>query len=461
MEYQCWDLSLAIWKDLNSDFYAIEDFCVTNKIKPDVQQRLYEYLSTAVAKIYQANPDMTFAMSMISDWSQPICKMLCEIIRSQGDSVILIGGPGVNESQWLDSMVQKNLIDHYVMGEGELPFRAFLQGNMDAPGLDNQDFEQIDDLDQYCVIPDYSKLPVDDYPYLDNVRSFFITASRGCVRRCGYCNVGYFWKKYRYRSSKHVAEEMITQYEKHGVRDFFFTDSLINGSLKQFEGLCDELIAYKERNPAADFRWRGQYIFRPKDQVKERHIEKMARAGVDYLIIGLETGSDRVRYEMDKKHTTDDAEWSLEMFKKYGISCHLLMLTGWVTETLEDHLDTMALFSRWQKFVASGTISGIELGSTLAVIDHTPVSINADQHRLVVIDDKPYLWYSENNPDLTIWERYRRRMETHREAIKYKWPVTRGLYRLSTIHQNLQESIEYLQQNPMPRYRPKFEIKSS
>jgi radical SAM superfamily enzyme YgiQ (UPF0313 family) len=227
--------------------------------------------------------------------------------------------------------------------------------------------------------------------------------------------------------------------------------------MKMLNELCDKLIEYKTTRPDADFKWRGQYIFRPKELVKEAHIKKMAEAGVDYLIVGLETGSDRVRYDMNKKHTTDDAEWFLEMFKKYGITCHLLMITGWVTETLEDHQDTLNLFPRWQKFVASGTITGIELGSTLMILEHSPVGM-AENLQIHMINNKRYLWQSDINPDLTIAERVRRRIETHYEAMKYHWPITRSLYRLNTIKRNLLEAVDYLKSTTVSKSRKTFKL---
>ena len=307
----------------------------------------------------------------------------------------------------------------------------------------NYDFEQIDDLDLHCFIPNYSKLPLDQYPYLNNTPSLFITASRGCVRNCSYCDIGHQWKKYRYRDAKNVAKEMITQYERHNIQEFFFTDSLINGSMKMLNELCDVLIDYKQKNPGANFKWRGQYIFRPKHTVNEEHIKKLADSGVDYLIVGLETGSDKVRYSMNKKHTTDDAEWFLEMFKKYKIQCRLLMITGYVTEELDDHRRTLELFSRWQKFVASETITGIELGSILMILDNSPVGQQKHELEMSFVNDKPYAWHSGKNPELDMFERVRRRIETHREAIKYNWPITRSLYRLNTIKHNLLEVVDY------------------
>jgi hypothetical protein len=119
------------------------------------------------------------------------------------------------------------------------------------------------------------------------------------------------------------------------------------------------------------------------------------------------------------------------------------MLTGWVSETLEDHYETLKLFPRWQKFVANETIEGIELGSTLSILEHSPIGQQQKEYEISFINNKNYLWHSSKNPELDIHERIRRRIETHREAIKYHWPITRSLYRLNTIKQTLVEAIEF------------------
>lgn len=445
VEHFCLDFSLQIWKDIPEHFHDIDNFCITQIIQPEVKQKLCNLIDQTILKIIQKNPDITFGISLLSTWSCPIAELFCESIKKISQANILLGGQGLNDPLWINDLLSRGLVDDYIIGEGEITFRNYLRGQRSGPGLNNFQFEQLDNLDEVCVIPDYSKLPLDEYPYINQIPELFITASRGCVRNCGYCDIGHQWPKYRYRSAENVAKEMITQYERHGITNFFFTDSLINGSMKMLNQLCDLLIAYKQKDNFVNFKIKGQYIFRPMQTVREEHIKKMAQAGIKYLIVGLETGSDRVRYDMNKKHTTDDAEWFLEMFSKYGIKCRLLMLTGWATETLEDHNDTLRLFSRWQKFVANETIEGIELGSTLSILEHSPIGQKQVEYEMSFINNKSYLWTSKKNPSLTIHERIRRRIETHKEAIKYHWPITRSLYRLNTIKKTLIEAVEFLQ----------------
>ena len=446
VDYNCIDLSLLIWQQLSDEFEAIDNYCITRRIDPDTLDKLTALIDAVVKQQIARYPNTVFALSLLSIWSQPVCELVCASIKAQSHCKVLLGGQGLADQDWTQTQVQLGLIDHYIVNEAEISFRHWLQGAKSGPGINNYNFEQIDDLDQYVVIPDYRKLPIDQYPYLGNT-SFFITASRGCVRSCAYCDIGHQWKKYRYRSAQSVFQEMITQFERHQVTDFFFTDSLINGSIKMLNELCDLLIDYKLRNPNAILNWQGQYIFRPRSSVNPGHVKKMADAGLNFLVVGLETGSDQVRHDMNKKHSTDDAEWFLEEFKNHGIKCRLLMITGWINETEDQHQETLALFPRWQKYVANGTITGIELGSTLSILDHAPVAARVPELGITMLNSKGYLWFNPNNPDLTIGERIRRRVETHRQAIKYHWPITRSLYRLSTIKSNLLEAIEYLSSN--------------
>lgn len=462
----CIDLGIQLWYDLNDIYDEIDEYCMYSRISNSSLDRLKAYIERVVDQQIEDYPDTVFAISLISGWSQNVNNLVCEIIKNKYNNQILIGGPGIvtedsygneHKDEYTNRLLSQGLIDHFIVGEGEIVFRRFLRGELkNTPGLNNHFPEQLDDFDKEYVIPDYTKVLREEYPYLylSDGLELYLTASRGCVRNCGYCNVQHYWPKFKYREAKHIAEEMIIQYERHGARYFYFTDSLINGSTREIEKLCDYLIEYKEQHPEADFKWKGQFIFKPKHLMKESHIEKLARAGVEYIIVGLETGSDRVRYDMNKHHTTEDAEWWIQMLSKYKIKVNLLLLTGWVTESLEDHQDTLDLFPKWQRYVADGTIAAIEIGTTLSINEHSPIWKRIKELQIEFIDEKPYLWYSYKYPDLTIAERYRRWAEMFDEAIKYKWPITRGSFRARYLKNNFIEAVEFLNDNPMPKPNP-------
>ena len=140
---------------------------------------------------------------------------------------------------------------------------------------------------------------------------------------------------------------------------------------------------------------------------------------------------------MDKKFTNEDVDYQLEEFNKNNLHVYFLMLIGYVTETIDDHNDTMKMFPRWQKYVATGTIRGIDLGAGLYFMEGTPLERQIEQHGAYFLKNDLDLWQTTTNPDLDVWERIRRRLETHKEAIKYNWPVWRGTQRLEMVKQML------------------------
>lgn len=382
-------------------------------------------------------------------------ELLCRYIRKllPGKTIIL-GGQGCWTTNMANSkegsfgyeLKKKQLCDMYLVGEGEHIVKQVLDGETTGNGISNEIPTQIDNLDD-LPFPNYGFYDLDKYDYLQKEKEVFITGSRGCVRRCTYCDVAKYWPKFRYRSGEHIAAEMINHYERHGVTRFYFTDSLINGSMKAFNAMCESLAKYNSTHKAG-FEWSGQFIFRPKNQMPVDHYATVSEAGGREFYVGVETGSDKIRWEMDKKFTNEDIDYQLEEFNKHGITVFFLMLIGYVTETIEDHKETLRMFKRWQKYVATGTIKGIDLATGLKFLDDTPLERQIDQHQVYFLKGKHYkdtdLWQAKTNPDLDVYERLRRRLETHEEAIKYNWPIWRGRQRLNDVRNMAVKYMKFL-----------------
>jgi Radical SAM superfamily len=432
--------------DLNIDLYHYDknlfnclDAILDGYRQPSLaeEQSINSFINSNINKIHSIDPDIIL-ISVFSYTTHYFTKLILQKLRNIR-AIKIIGGQGVyvpelsrqedERNLFGETMLAKGLIDHYVVGEGEEVIASFLQGKESLPGLDNTNKSQIMDLNA-AAWPDYSFFDLDRYEYLNDEREVFITGSRGCVRKCTYCDVPYHWPKFRWRDGSNIAQEMISHYENHGVTRFYFTDSLINGSLKAFNDMCSRLAAYKFDKK---IKWGGQFICKPRNQISNEYFDMMAAAGADQFYIGIETGSDRVRWSMDKKFTNDDIDYHLEHFSRTRLGMFFLMLVGYVTETSEDHLDTMSMFPRWQRYVADGTIRGIDLGPTLIVLANTPLDSMREELGIKFVNGDPKSWVADCNPDLTIKERIRRRLQVHKQAIDYCWPIWRGPSRLMVL----------------------------
>lgn len=374
---------------------------------------------------------------------------------------ILLGGSGAfvsilnrGHNPFVAEMQKRNLVDDFIKGECEESLKHYLDGK-DYPGINNYNPVQIEDLDSLPLI-DYSFVDLNAYEYLSKDKDVYVEGSRGCVRKCTYCDVQKFWPKYRFRSGQHIARELINNYEKFGIKKFYFTDSLVNGSLKSFSQMCDILANYPY---SKEISWGGQFIFRNKKSVPPEHFEMIAKAGgTNTFYVGVETGSDQIRKQMGKNFTNEDISYQLEEFKKNKLKCTFLMFPGYVTETEQDHQDTLDMFVRWQKYVASGTINGLDLGSPLLILEGTPLFDMINDHQLAFLEsDKNStnnFWISNLNPNFDFKQRAIRQISLYEEAVKYKWPIWRFESRVEELKQYLLKFYEIKEKNPTYKIIP-------
>lgn len=414
------------------------------KFSPEQQQILEKFILNEASRLDIQQFDY-IAGSLFSFLAQQFCRTFLELIRPITKSKIIIGGSGlVNFENSLisqnipfpEDLKRRNLIDEYISGEAEqaLPM-YFRQGH--GPGIGNQNFVQIDNLDDQ-VWPNYSYYNLQDYKN----NQLGVIGSRGCVRKCTFCDVAKVSPKYRYRSGANIANEIIHHYETHGVTNFYFNDSLVNGSLKAFNDLCNTLSKYKFDTPIS---WSGQYIIRPKNSTPLEHFSLLKESGCKTVFAGIESGCDRVRFELGKKFTNDDIEYYLENFSKFGIEVLFLFFTGYISETEEDHAETLRMFKRWQKYVATGTIQGIETANTLMILPGTPLEQIARQEDFLFLHDGNGVnlthWINPKIPNFDFKVRVKRHVEMIEEAMKYKWPLWNGEASMSKYVDSLQRYI--------------------
>jgi len=297
----------------------------------------YEYVIDEWMEEFKLLNPKFIGMSMLSSYSRAIATILSYRLRQEmPDTKIVWGGAEVTHrtKQYLDN----GMIDFYVWGDGEQAILDLMAGNYDAPGI-NKDATQLEDLNT-VEIPNYDDIDWSQYHELKFKKPVYVTGSRGCVKRCTFCNVYEIWPKYTFRSGESIAKEIITVREKYDRETFRFTDSLINGSMKAFKTLLEGLSEYR-KTYNDDFTWVSQWIIRSKRQFPEEWYRMMKEAGCEEVEIGMESFVQKIRYDMKKKFTDEDMWFCLEMLQKYKIPSTLMMIVGWPTETEEDHQQTL------------------------------------------------------------------------------------------------------------------------
>jgi radical SAM superfamily enzyme YgiQ (UPF0313 family) len=259
-------------------------------------------------------------------------------------------------------------------------------------------------------IPNYDDYNLDNY-FWNAGKALPVTGSKGCVRNCTFCDIPGQFGKFKYRTGKDIADEMIHQKEIYNINRFEFTDSLVNGSLKAFREWMTIVADYNDKQTEQNrIRWFGQYICRPQRHTPEEIYSLMSRSGVLNLTIGLESGSNYILKEMKKQVTVEDYYDELEQFQKYGVKAQYLVLPGFYNETWDRYLETLDCLIKLQKYVASGTVTNVNVGPPLYLNSQMEIARRADELGLIIDPLNDNTWQSLQDPDYDYVERVRRRL---------------------------------------------------
>jgi radical SAM superfamily enzyme YgiQ (UPF0313 family) len=262
-------------------------------------------------------------------------------------------------------------------------------------------------LDVYKNFKDYAIQEDNDHKGKDP-RYISITGSKGCVRECSFCDVASFWPKYIYRDGDIIAKEIITAYEKTGIVNFKFTDNLMNGSIKQYR-IMNQVLSSTIPNTIS---YTGYAIFRGQSELSEEDFATASRAGCKQWSIGVESGSENVRYHMKKKFSNDDLDYSIRQLHKNNIAQSWLIMVGYPTETEKDFLDTVHLLERYKQLNANNMI---DISFTnFQVLHNSPLITNSEVKESLGIQYdhsaaySRFFWTCDSNPTNTFIERYNR-----------------------------------------------------
>ena len=236
------------------------------------------------------------------------------------DVPLIAGGQICDPGVYGYPLAWSGLFEVVVYGEGEGPLLDVMAALDDRepdyrsiPGLlipgprrqvhDTGPREPVADIDSLAH-PDFEGLPMEAYtqavePPFDPSRMVSTLLSRGCVCRCDFCLQAEIWRTFRWRDPADVVDEMVANRDRYGLVRYHFNDLLINGSVRQLEGLCDRLIAVGWDLPWAGNATVTRTLTRPL-------LDKLKRAGCDKLGFGFESFDDTVLEAMNKPYRAAD-----------------------------------------------------------------------------------------------------------------------------------------------------------
>lgn len=255
-----------------------------------------------------------------STFNRGFVKEVIALLRSMGlDLTIVVGG--VHASFCYQQMISRYDADVVVIGEGEITMaelcRALEQrlhlGAVAGIAYRQQDAVVLNPPRQ--TVSDLDSLPVPDYSYarafIESCGMAFMITSRGCPVRCTFCSTSSFWgQQVRMNSVQRVVDEMELLVSQFQVKRIFFHDDTFNLGIARVKAICSEI-----RKRGLEVEWACSCRVSP---VSQEMIEAMVEAGCRHICWGVESGSQQMLEQMDKKISLAQIANAFELSSKFS-----------------------------------------------------------------------------------------------------------------------------------------------
>lgn len=166
-----------------------------------------------------------------------------------------------------------------------------------------------------------------------------IYTSLSCPMLCSFCCIatpfGGSGKGYRLRKPEIVVEEIHKLYTIYGVKTFKIIDEMFVLNAKHVSEICDGLLALGYAHEL------NIWAYARVDTVKPRLLQKMRAAGIRWLALGIEAGSEQVRDTARKSLKSESIEDIVEQIKLADINVignYIFGLPGETRESMEETL---------------------------------------------------------------------------------------------------------------------------
>ncbi len=146
-----------------------------------------------------------------------------------------------------------------------------------------------------------------------------------CPFGCGFCGgrMSPFLRRVRMRTSESIVQEMVYLYRTYGITGFMLYDDELNVNPKIVELM--NLITDTQQKLGVEFRLRG---FIKAELFSDQQAEAMYRAGFRWILIGFESGHERILTNIQKKASQGDNTRAMEIAKRHSLKVKALMSVG-------------------------------------------------------------------------------------------------------------------------------------
>ena len=327
-------------------------------------------------------------------------------------NAVIIAGGGVPTNMYQEIFEASNCFDALCYGEGEKPLAALVQADNKSRYLEEspawitrrkaergQSFkhefvEELDEIPFYdygiCEVAEYGTNPaLTAYASIeDKNKNFHVMTSRGCPHRCCFCSSHtVHGRKMRYYSLERVREDFKRLRDQYGAKTLVFQDDhFVANRNRALEiiGMVGELKL------KAVFQ-NGLALY----ALDRAMLEALRRAGVDQLMLSIESGSARVLKEvMHKPLDLSIVQRVADDCRELGIYTNANVLIGLPGETKQDIEDARVFLktanANWYLIFCASPLVGSEMYAICKKRDYLKKEHIGSDYKKAVVETEDF-----------------------------------------------------------------------
>lgn len=277
-------------------------------------------------KIIKKEKPIIVGISAMTPLLQGAVTLAKKIKKTNKDTKICLGGPHISADPNFIKRIK--FFDFGITGEGEDSFLKAYQKIINH--------EKIDKIIVGETPKDLSLLPWPARHLIDISKynkTASIMATRGCPFNCYYCSRPCISNLVRCREAQDVVNEMNSLYHQCDG-DYLFQDDALTINRDFMVKLCQQLIKQPQK-----YHWAG---YTRVDLVDDELLKLMNQAGCHSLAFGIESGDEKIRNEIIRKHFTNKQIINtIKLCRKHNIDTNAFFMLAHPTEKPKNLLNTI------------------------------------------------------------------------------------------------------------------------
>jgi anaerobic magnesium-protoporphyrin IX monomethyl ester cyclase len=254
------------------------------------------------------------------------------IVRGEGEEIMTALMRAKSEGRW--PAEKRKIKGLAFMDGGEIVATQAASTVKDLDGID----------------PDWTILDWSRYIYTPlGVRVAIPNMARGCPFTCSFCSQWKFWRDYRVRDPKKVADEIERLVNDHQVGFFILADEEPTINRRKFIEFCQELI-----DRGLNHRVKWGINTRVTDIYRDRELLKFFReAGLVHVSLGTEAAAQMKLDTFNKETTVAQNKEAIKLLRDADIFVEAQFIVGLDNETPETLEETYQMAWDWQPDLAN------------------------------------------------------------------------------------------------------------